>query len=221
MSRLSTSFRVVAVDRVVAQQLLGGLEARQRRRPLTRVLLAVEEHADLRCRPPLRIRSTFCWNGPALDVVVGQRDVGPRRCPWASPAGGSRTGSPSSAAGRSRCPTTPRYVIALTSALAAGFALIASITCAAVLDRSPVGVRAERDEDVRCRSTATISGEFAAPGSRSSAVMLLPPSWPHALDVRTTRARLPSCRRPCCRSRTRPRRTARRSRARASAAPSG
>ena len=48
MSRLSTSFRVRGVDRVVAEQLLGGLEAGQRRRPLAGVLLAVEEHADLR-----------------------------------------------------------------------------------------------------------------------------------------------------------------------------
>ena len=35
------------VDPVVPEQLLRGLEARQRRRPLAGVLLAVEEDADL------------------------------------------------------------------------------------------------------------------------------------------------------------------------------
>ena len=46
-SSVSTSLLHVRVERVVPQQLLGGLEARQRRRPLAGVLLAVEEHADV------------------------------------------------------------------------------------------------------------------------------------------------------------------------------
>ena len=85
MSRLSTSSRVLLVDRVVAQQLLGGLEARQRRRPLAGVLLAVEEDADLRPVALLADPQHRVLERPALDVgvrrrreEVGQVDLQPR-----------------------------------------------------------------------------------------------------------------------------------------------
>ena len=79
------------VDRVVAQQLLGGLQARQRRRPFTRVLLAVEEDADLRAVALLADAHDRVLERPALDVVVVRSAVS-----------GSPTGRPSRAA--ARCP---------------------------------------------------------------------------------------------------------------------
>ena len=82
-------------------------------------------------------------------------------------------------------PAAPRYVIALTSALAAGLAAIASMTCCAVLDRSPSASVASVTR-TSLPIAETISGELAAAGSRSSAVTLLPPWWPHAREVRTT-----------------------------------
>ena len=79
----------------------------------------------------------------------------------------------------------PRYESALTSALAAGSALIAAITCAAVLARLPAAFVPSVTR-MSLPTTETASGAFAAPGSRSSTVTSLPPSWPHALEVRTT-----------------------------------
>ena len=82
-------------------------------------------------------------------------------------------------------PALPRYVTALTRALDAGEALIASITCAAVLARSP-SASVPSVTRMFVPRTATLRGEFAAAGSRISTVMSLPPSWPHALEVMTT-----------------------------------
>ena len=108
MSRLSTSFRVRWVDRVVAQQLLGGLEARQRRRPLAGVLLAVEEDADLLAVALLADPQHRVLERPALDVGVrraSSRKSDRLTCArgWTMPA-----------------PALPRYVSATRSALAAG-----------------------------------------------------------------------------------------------------
>ena len=69
--------------------------------------------------------------------------------------------------------------------LAAGLALIAATTCAAVLVGAPAASVAE--ETTRSLpATLTVSGEFGAPGLRNSAVMSLPPSWPQAREVSTT-----------------------------------
>jgi hypothetical protein len=70
------------VDRVVAEQLLGGLEAGERRRPLPGVLLAVEEHthlvALLLVRRLLADPKDRVLEGPALHVGVrrGRQEVG-------------------------------------------------------------------------------------------------------------------------------------------------
>src|SRR5690348_2467349 len=82
-------------------------------------------------------------------------------------------------------PALPRYVSATASALAAGLALIACTTCAAVLESAPVAFVA-RLTTMSLPVTLTDKGELGAPGLRNSAVMSLPPSWPHARDVRTT-----------------------------------
>ena len=60
------------------------------------------------------------------------------------------------------------------------------------------GVGAEADERCRCRSRVTVSGALATPGLTNSAVMSLPPSWPHARDVRTTACALCGRPRRCC-----------------------
>jgi hypothetical protein len=78
----------------------------------------------------------------------------------------------------------PRYVSATTSALAAGSALIAETTWAAVLVRAPEASVA-RVTRMSFPVTLTLNGEFATP-SRNSAVTSFPPSWPHARVVRTT-----------------------------------
>ena len=66
------------VDRVVAEQLLGRLEAGQRRRPLAGVLLAVEKHADLGAVPLLADPHHRVLERPARDVGVrgGGEEVG-------------------------------------------------------------------------------------------------------------------------------------------------
>ena len=82
------------VDRVVAQQLLGRLQARQRRRPLAGVLLAVEEDADPGAVALLSDPHDGVAERPARHVAVGRRreevgqvdpgpgrdDAAPRRC---------------------------------------------------------------------------------------------------------------------------------------------
>ena len=101
------------VDPVVPEQLLRGLEARQRRRPLTGVLLAVEEDADAPpvdplvgavAGPVLPDPHHEVLERPALDVrvhpsvkEVGQvaldpwlHDAGRRRCPGTSGRRASR-----------------------------------------------------------------------------------------------------------------------------------
>ena len=218
MSRLSTSLRVVVSVAVVAQQLLRGLEARQRRRPLTRVLLAVEEDADLRAVAPLPDPQHVL-----LERARAGRGRWTARCQSRVPMGVTGWRKSDRFTFVRGCtipvPASPRYVIALTSALAAGLALIASMTCAAVLDRSPVGVRRQRDEDVR-PDDRDDQRRVRDAGSRSSAVTLLPPSWPQALDVRTTAL---VCRVAGGRvaGAGLAQKNGRRSRARASAAPSG
>ena len=110
------------VDRVVAEQLLGGLETCQRRRPLAGVLLAVEEDADLRAVALLADPQHGVLNGP--------------RCTWAFVAVLRKSDRLTFARGWTMPPPAlPRYVSATTSALAAGLALIAPTTCAAVLVR--------------------------------------------------------------------------------------
>ena len=74
---------------------------------------------------------------------------------------------------------------ATTSWLAAGCALIASTTWAPVLERAP-DASVPRFTTMSLSVTATLSGELAALGFRNSALMSLPPSWPHAREVSTT-----------------------------------
>ena len=72
----------------------------------------------------------------------------------------------------------------------AGLALIAFTTCWPVLVSAPVASVASATSTwlpVR----VTVSGAFGTPGLRNSALMPLPPSWPHAREVRTT---APACR---------------------------
>ena len=73
-------------------------------------------------------------------------------------------------------------MVAVTSAEAAGLALIAATTCAAVLASAPVAFVA-RLTTMSLPVTTTLSGASAAPGLRSSIDRLLPPSWPQAVDV--------------------------------------
>ena len=77
-----------------------------------------------------------------------------------------------------------RYLLAVTSADAAGLALIASMTCVAVLVIAPAAPVA-RLTVIALPATLTLSGALFAAGSLSWAVMALPPSWPHAFEVRT------------------------------------
>ena len=122
-----------------------------------------------RCLP---IRITEYLNGPrwtwAFVAVVRKSD----RLTFAR---GSTTPSPA----------FPRYVTATSFAFASGLALIAATTCAAVLVSAPVpsvASRTSRSLPVTC----TDSGASSWPGWMNSAVMSLPPSWPHARDVSTT-----------------------------------
>ena len=80
-------------------------------------------------------------------------------------------------------PALVRYLEAVTSADAAGEALIASTTCAAVLVIA-VSLR-PRSTVIALPATVTPSAP-AAPGSLSWTVMSLPPSWPQAFEVMTT-----------------------------------
>ena len=78
-------------------------------------------------------------------------------------------------------PALPPYVYAFTSALAAGLALIAATTWAAVLVSAPVGARRQVDDDV-VAGDGDESGESFAPGFLNSAVIRLPPRWPMAFE---------------------------------------
>ena len=69
--------------------------------------------------------------------------------------------------------------------LATAFALIASTTCAAVLESCPVAF-VPRSTSRSLPTMLTVSGAFGTAGWRNSAVMSLPPSWPHAREVSTT-----------------------------------
>ena len=89
--------------------------------------------------------------------------------------------------GTTPAPALPRYVVAVTSAAAAGLALIAATTCAAVLVSAPVSLVA-RLTTMSLPVTATLSGELFAPGFLNSAVTSSPPRWPHSLAVSTTAA---------------------------------
>ena len=71
----------------------------------------------------------------------------------------------------------------------AGLALIAFTTCWPVLVSAPVASVAS-ETSTWLPVVVTLSGEFGTPGLRNSALMSLPPSWPHARDVRTT---APAC----------------------------
>ena len=82
-------------------------------------------------------------------------------------------------------PRLPRYVVAMTSAEAAGLALIAATTCPAV-ELSAPELSVPRETEISLSVTATLSGWFAAPGLRNSAWTWLPPSWPQSLVVSTT-----------------------------------
>ena len=126
MSRLSTSCRRVRVDRVVAEQLLGGLEAGERRRPLARVLLAVEEHADLGAvaalaDPQHRSTGTARAGRGRSSRVVRKSDRLTFARGWTMPSAGV------AAEGQRH-----------RERVRAGLALIAATTCAAVLDSAPV-----------------------------------------------------------------------------------
>jgi predicted naringenin-chalcone synthase len=81
-------------------------------------------------------------------------------------------------------PVLVRYLAAVTSALAASEALIASTTCAAVLVIAPASSVAACTVIV-VPATVTVSG-LLAPSLTISALRLLPPSWPQAREVRTT-----------------------------------
>ena len=89
--------------------------------------------------------------------------------------------------GTTPAPALLRYVMALTSADAAGLALIAATTCAAVLVSAPVSLVA-RLTTMSLPVTATLSGALLAPGFLNSAVTSSPPRWPHSLVVSTTAA---------------------------------
>ena len=71
----------------------------------------------------------------------------------------------------------------------AALALIALTTCCPVLVSAPVASVAS-DTSMWLPVRVTLSGAFGAPGLRNSALMSLPPSWPHAREVRTT---APAC----------------------------
>ena len=116
------------------------------------------------------MRYTRCWNGP--------------RCTC---AGALRKSSRFTLArtGTTPAPVLPRYVVALTSAAAAGLALIAATTCAAVLVSAPVSLVA-RLTTMSLPVTATLSGALATPGFLNSAVTSSPPVWPHSNAVSTT-----------------------------------
>ncbi len=91
--------------------------------------------------------------------------------------------------------TTPlpgfvRNRLAVTTLAAAGWALIASTTCLAVLVTAPVPpVASETRSALPLR--LTLNAALLLPGSTSWAVRLLPPRCPYAFDVRTT-VHLPS-----------------------------
>ena len=77
-------------------------------------------------------------------------------------------------------PALPLYRYAVTSALAPGWALIASRTCAAVLVGAPSALVAS--DTVRLFPSAiTDSAEPGGPAT-NSAVMSLPPRWPIAFE---------------------------------------
>ena len=73
----------------------------------------------------------------------------------------------------------------MTSALAAGLALIAATTCAAVLLTAPAASVPSVTLIAR-PETSTASGAFAPEPATSCAVRPLPPSWPQAFEVSTT-----------------------------------
>src|SRR5690349_16703311 len=81
-------------------------------------------------------------------------------------------------------PVLVRYLAAVTSALAASEALIASTTCAAVLVIAPASSVAAWTVIVLL-ATVTLS-DLLAPSLTISALRLLPPSWPQANEVSTT-----------------------------------
>ena len=84
-------------------------------------------------------------------------------------------------AGTMPAPALAATVCAVTSALAAASALIASRTCAAVLV-SALSAPVARLTTMSLPVTATVSGELATPGFLNSAVIRLPPRWPIAFE---------------------------------------
>ncbi len=81
-------------------------------------------------------------------------------------------------------PVLVRYLLAVTSPATPSVALIASTTWLAVLVTAPAASVAAWTV-IALPLTETVSGTFA-PSLTICAVRLLPPSWPHALEVRTT-----------------------------------
>ena len=160
------------VDRVVAEQLLGGLEAGQRRRPLACVLLAVEEHADLRSVAVLADPHHGVLERPPLDVRVGRGREEVRQVDL-----------------QARLDDSNARIAAV------GERNEQRIRRGARVDRCDDLRCRARERAGRVRSQAdgrsfplmaTVSGELATPGCLNSAVMSFPPSWPHARDVSTT-----------------------------------
>src|SRR5215218_513569 len=134
----------------------------------------------------LPIRMTFGWNGPRWTWLLS----------WGIPLAGIEVETARksdrlslSVAGTIPVPVLFWNVSALTSALAPGCALIAATTWAAVLESAPDEFVARRTV-ISFTSAETLSGEFAAPGFTNWALMSLPPWWPQARDVRTTRLAL-------------------------------